>query len=54
MRDFFRRKTTQPATPTISGEDKYIAALSGYTPEQWAALPSLARHDAREHITWRL
>ena len=53
MRDFFRRKTTQPA-PTISGEDKYIAALSGYTPEQWAALPSLARHDAREHITWRL
>ena len=54
MRDFFRRKTTQPATPTISGEDKYIAALSGYTPEQWAQLPSLARRDAREHITWRL
>lgn len=53
MRGFFRRQP-KPATPTISGEDRLIAALSGYTPEQWAALPSLARHDAREHITWRL
>jgi hypothetical protein len=53
MRDFFRRKPTQPA-PTIDPADRLIAAFSGFTEKEWAALPELARRDHREHITWRL
>jgi hypothetical protein len=54
MRGWFRRKQ-QPATGIdIATSDRLIAAYSGYTPEQWANLPELARVNAREEIVWKL
>lgn len=32
--------------------DEYVAELSGYTMEQWADLPEIARKDAREQVAW--
>lgn len=49
----WRRNKPAPA-PRIAPEDRLIAAYSGFTPEQWMALPELARKDAREHVTWNL
>jgi hypothetical protein len=46
----FKRRRPEPATMPnqITPEDRLIAALAGYTPEQWGALSSLARVDMRE------
>ena len=54
MRDFFRRKPTTAPTVSIDPADRMIAAFSGFTPEQWAALPELVRRDHREHVTWNM
>lgn len=32
--------------------ERVVAALNGHTPEEWAALPEIARKDAREHVAW--
>lgn len=50
---WFRRTRPSPP-PQTSTSDRLVAALSGYTPEQWEALPELARKDAREHVAWKL
>ncbi|MCO4257380.1 hypothetical protein [Pseudarthrobacter cellobiosi] len=50
---FRRRRPAQvPARPDFS--ERYIAALNGFTPEEWEALPELARKDAREHVAWKM
>jgi hypothetical protein len=47
----FKRRRPEPAQPIqIAPEDRLIAALAGFTPEQWAASSSLARIDAREEF----
>ena len=38
----------------ISTQDRVIAALSGYTPEEWDALPALVKQDKRETVAWEL
>ncbi len=48
-------KRTRPAPPApLPFTERYIAALNGHTPEEWEALPELARKDAREHVAWKL
>ena len=34
--------------------ERYIAALNGKTEAEWAALPELARKDARENVAWKV
>lgn len=48
------RSTRPSPPPQPEFSERYVAALNGYTPEQWEALPELARKDAREHVAWRL
>lgn len=50
----FKRRRPQPEPPQTSTPDRLVTALSGYTPEQWEALPELARKNAREHVAWKL
>lgn len=47
---FKRTRPEPPAQPVFT--ERYIAALNGHTPEEWAALPEIARKDAREHVAW--
>lgn len=56
MRNIFkRRRPTHRVEPVqISQQDRLIAAHSGYTPEQWAALPALVKADKREQVAWEL
>lgn len=50
----FKRRRPQPEPAQTSTSDRLVAAYNGYTPEQWEALPELARKEAREHVAWRL
>lgn len=50
---FRRRRPTPSVQPArISPEDRLIAAWWGYTPQQWAALPSHIKADKRDTVTW--
>lgn len=56
MLKFFRKR--RPAhraeVAQISTSDRIIAALSGYTPEQWDALPAIVKQDKRETVAWEI
>lgn len=56
MRNIFkRRRPTHRVEPVqISQQDRLIAAHSGYTPEQWNALPAIVKADKREQVAWEL
>lgn len=58
MLKFFKRNrpTPAPTEPTISIPDLLVARWFGLTPEQWAAMPAIARVDKRESYAqaWRL
>lgn len=56
MRNIFKRRrpTPAPAPIQISPADRLIAAHSGYTPEQWNALPPMVKADKRERVAWEL
>lgn len=49
---FKRRRPAPPVEQAFT--ERYIAALNGFTPEEWEALPELARRDCREHVAWKL
>lgn len=57
IRWFRKRRPAHRAAPVvaqISTSDRIIAALSGYTPEQWDALPAIVKQDKRETVAWEL
>ena len=45
-----RRPLPRVEPSRISPEDRLIAALAGYTPEQWEGISILAKVDAREEF----
>lgn len=50
---WFRRTRPTPPPPLPTSE-RVIAALHGYTPEQWVKLPEHVRRDCRDGVAWEL
>lgn len=51
---WFRRTRPAPPPEPLPTSERVIAALCGYTPEQWQALPEQARRDCRETVAWEV
>lgn len=48
---WFRPKPSPPPQPD---PERVVAALCGYTPEQWRALTERARRECRDTVAWRV
>lgn len=56
MLKFFKRRSPahRAEVVQISTSDRVIAALSGYTEQEWDALPAIVKQDKRETVAWEL
>lgn len=52
MMSLFKSRPAPVQHVQISGEDRLIAAYSGFTPEEWVELPALVQADKREGVVW--
>lgn len=51
---WFRRRKPAVSVTVLSTSERLIAALCGYTPEQWAALTEQDRRDCRDTVAWEV